>query len=241
MTGSKHEETDTPCQDAKVVRTYGHRWLVAAVADGAGSAVHSASGSSVSVESAVSAIDVSLLENDPTDELIGEMLRGSLSEARRMVEEQARVMDAELRELATTLIVLVACPDWVASAQIGDGAVVIGERDGSLRSLTLPQSGEYINQTTFLTSGAKDSLAPEIAIHRGDVRRVAAFSDGIQLLCLKLPDNTPHAGFFEPLFSLVENAEDADEAMRKLERFLVSDRVRSLADDDITLMLAAFR
>jgi Protein phosphatase 2C len=41
-----------------------------------------------------------------------------------------------LLDTATTLIVSVACPDFVAMAQIGDGAVVVGDHSGQITSLS---------------------------------------------------------------------------------------------------------
>ena len=142
------------------------------------------------------------------------------------------------RALATTLILLVATPVLVAAAQVGDGAVVVGDGGSDLIALTTPQSGEYLNETTFLT--APDALdTAQINVWHGVPGYVAAFSDGLQMLALQMPAGTPHAPFFVPLFQFVARLTDAAAAQEQLTAFLRSPRLRTRVDDDVTLLIAA--
>ena len=107
-----------------------------------------------------------------------------------------------------------------------------------LIALTVPQSGEYINETTFLIS--PDALdKTQVTVWRGTPAQVAVFSDGLQMLALKLPEGTPHAPFFAPLFRFVAQMTDEVEAQEQLKAFLHSPRITERADDDLTLLLAA--
>jgi hypothetical protein len=154
------------------------------------------------------------------------------------IEAEAPVRDVKIRDLATTLILLMAAPELVAAAQVGDGATVLGDHEGEIVALTTPQNGEYINETTFLISpGALETV--QVKVWRGAAAHVAAFSDGLQMLALKMPEGIPHAPFFSPLFRFVATMTNQIEAQEQLASFLRSPRVRARADDDLTLLLAA--
>ena len=76
-------------------------------------------------------------------------------------------------------------------------------------------------------------------VWRGRAAHVAVFSDGLQMLALKMPGGAPHAPFFAPLFRFINNAADEPQIHSELESFLRSPTVRRRADDDLTLFLAA--
>ncbi|HEV2149442.1 MAG TPA: protein phosphatase 2C domain-containing protein, partial [Longimicrobiaceae bacterium] len=130
-------------------------------------------------------------------------------------------------------------PERVVAAQVGDGAVVVRGRDGSLHAAdAAAHAGEYLNETVFLTSpGALDALAPteweEAPSH------LALLTDGLQLLALRMPRGTPHPPFFEPLFRFVAEEPDPGRASERLRAYLAGPRVAARADDDLTLLLAA--
>lgn len=164
-------------------------------------------------------------------------IRRAFGEARTALEREAAGRGGALRDLATTLLVCLATPEWIAAGQIGDGAVVLGEGDGAWRTLTKPASGEYLNETVFVTSD--DALdRAQIATHKGPVRELAVFSDGLQMLALKLADTAPHAPFFRPLFNWLSKANDPFAAGRDLHVLLHSPRVTDRTDDDLSLCLA---
>jgi hypothetical protein len=168
------------------------------------------------------------------------LLTGVLGESRAALQEQAVARDVALRDLATTLILVAAGPGWIAAAQVGDGAAVAREAAGNARALTRPGSEEYLNQTVFLT--AENALSqPQIVLWRGAARQVALFSDGLQMLALRMPGGEPHAPFFTPLFAFAESATDPEAARRELEGFLRSPRITGRTDDDLTLLLATLK
>ena len=214
--------------------------LVAAVADGAGSAPLAEVGAVVSsraaVESACAQLAAGLVPDDE-DGWHG-LLSLTCSDARAAVEQEAARRSVSPRDLASTLIVVVAAPGLVAAAQVGDGAAVAADPAGGLTALTAPDTGEYLNETTFLISpGALEGL--QLRLWRGDVAHVALFSDGLEMLALKMPEGTPHGPFFAPLFRFVGGMADTEAAGTELAAFLGSARVRQRTDDDVTLLLAA--
>ena len=96
----------------------------------------------------------------------------------------------------------------------------------------------------------------QTSVWRGTPVHGAIFSDGIQLLCLKMPEGLPHAPFFHPLFTFVseieagtcrggadsENAVESDlnPAQEELRTFLLSPSVQGNTADDLTLLLFSF-
>lgn len=236
--GASHTRRGQPCQDAHAWRVLTGDLLVAAVADGAGSAEMGEVGAVTAAHAAVDCLADSFQAGWPkTEDGWRDRLLAALQGAREAVEEEARARNKAARDLATTLIVLAATPDLAAVAQVGDGAAVVGGAAEELVALTTPQSGEYVNETIFLVS--PDALeAAQFAFQSGAVTRVALFSDGLQRLALRMPEAAPHAPFFAPLFRFVAESEGGSKAEEQLAGFLRSPRLRERADDDLTLVLA---
>jgi hypothetical protein len=149
------------------------------------------------------------------------------------------VREVAARDLACTLIAVVATPELIAVAQIGDGAAVAGDRAGNAIALTVPPCGEYINETIFLISPNAIETA-QFQVLREKLRHLAVFSDGLQMLALKIPEGTPHGPFFAPLFRFSGEWKEEEDAKQQLESFLRSPRVCERTDDDLTLLLATF-
>jgi len=217
-----------------------HGALVAAIADGAGSAALADLGASAAVRAAVDAVRESIqpLDGEPTDGQLRAALGYGLQQDRAAVVTEAAQRAVSSDQLATTLIVLVATPVVVAAAQVGDGAAVLGDPSGSMAALTVPQSGEYANETTFIVSPGALQTA-QYRVWRGRPASVALFSDGLQMLALRMPQGAPHAPFFSPLFSFIRAVSDPGVAQEQLAAFLKSPRVAERTDDDLTLLLAA--
>lgn len=236
VTGTSHDKRGQPCQDANHWQTLPGGILVAAVADGAGSASLGEVGARVAVSAAVETI--SRQKFLPEDGLsLQDKLVDALRAARTAVLAESAVRKVEARELATTLILVVATPELVIAAQVGDGAAVVGDGEENILPLTAPQSGEYINETTFLISDNGVETA-QVKVWRGRPSHLAIFSDGLQMLALKMPMGSPHSPFFVPLFKFMGVVTDVGEATEQLEAFLRSPKVTGRTDDDLTLLLA---
>ncbi|MDP6039387.1 MAG: PP2C family serine/threonine-protein phosphatase [Candidatus Latescibacteria bacterium] len=238
--GSSHEKLDLPCQDAHFWTVRSDGILLAAVADGAGSAKHSDVGAKIASQAAVETLCTernlaSKLHNK--SETFRPILLKALKAALKAVKAEAKARTVKNRDLASTLIVVIATPQLIATAQIGDGAAVASDQKDHLIALTTPDSGEYINQTTFLIS-PKALATAQLHIWHGSPSHIAIFSDGLQMLALTMPFGKPHQPFFSPLFRFVSNTETG-KTEEQLTSFLRSPRVRERTDDDLTLMLVA--
>jgi len=237
--GGAHFKQGTPCQDSHVWQALPGGAVVVAVADGAGSAALSQLGSARAALAVVEWVAELMQDEWPQTEADWRaMLTAALETAHESVLGAAKKRQVTPRELATTLIVMVATPHLTAAAQVGDGAAIVMNDAEELIAVTAPQSGEFVNETLFFTS--PDYLkAVQFGFWRGPVAGLGVISDGLQLLALKMPEAVPHAAFFTPLLQFLHGSEDLHDAEQQLRGFLASDRIRERADDDLTLVLAA--
>ena len=113
----------------------------------------------------------------------------------------------------------------------------VQRRHGALGVVFWPQSGEYLNTTSFLTSPDFQERL-QVRLVQGGFTDVALFTDGVERLALQFDSLTPHAPFFHPLFEGVRAIQDVDALAEDLKRFLESDSVTKMNDDDKTLLLA---
>jgi hypothetical protein len=238
--GTGHEKTGQPCQDVHCYRLLPGGWLVATVADGAGSAALGEVGAGVAARTALEAACARIGAPCPPEDDAGwrDLLLAVLQAARTAVEDEAAARGAAAGDLATTLILVIATPQLVAVAQVGDGAAIVAGQGGTV-ALTVPATGEYVNETTFLTSPEALATA-QVRVWRGMPTGLAVLSDGLQRLALRLPPGEPHGPFFAPLFAFAAAMVDRAEAERELQVFLGSPRVVERTDDDVTLLLAAW-
>jgi hypothetical protein len=235
--GASHVRSDQPCQDAHAVVFLPNGALVAAVADGAGSAEFSAIGADLAVEAATAALRGAAELPAATDaDGWRALLAEAAQQARRSLEAEAAQRGVELNALATTLLAVVATPELTVVLQIGDGAIVAGDEAGQVRALTAPLQGEYANTTVFLT-GADALATAQFGLHPA-AASLALFSDGLQRIALDMLTGAPFAPFFRPLFRFIAHEADPDAAQAQLTAFLRSARVQERSDDDITLVLA---
>ena len=235
MCGTSHQTSAIPCQDAHYWQVGAGDMLIAAVADGAGSAELAEVGAAVASKSAVAAFYANgQVSGD--DKGIRSSLNDALKEAQKAVKAEATARKVEVRQLATTLILVVATPELVGAAQVGDGIAVVQDRDGNITGLTTPAGGEHVNETTFLNS-RRDLKHAQFSVWRGALTHVAILSDGLQRLALNMPSGVPHTPFFAPLFKFVSNTPESTQAQQQLQMFLASPRVTDNTTDDLTLVL----
>ena len=248
--GTGHILTGQPCQDSSRYRYLQipgapPDTLVAAVADGAGSAPYSDQGSHLAAGASINTVanGLSNRSREISPDELRELLTESFQAARQAIAEVAGANDHSPREYATTLLVAVHVNGLLGAAQIGDGAIVAASEDGEYALITTPdRGGEYANQTSFVTQTAamdavQFSIAPDF-----HARQVAMFSDGIQNLVLDYRDREipiPHAPFFRSVFSWLEQQPDDLSAYIGLRRFLKSPRVNARTNDDVSLLLAS--
>ena len=123
-TGTSHVRADLPCQDS-----HGYRILdnlvIAAVADGLGSAPKSDEGARLAVEVALTTIEKAIGPSLPDDsENWTRILQDAFLRAREHLQASAEKSAIPIREYGTTLLAMILTRDWLVVGHIGDGAVV---------------------------------------------------------------------------------------------------------------------
>ena len=235
VVGTSHQTGGIPCQDAHYWQIMTGDVLVAAVADGAGSALLAEVGAEIAAKSAVEAF-CAKGNASGDDKAIRDSLNDALKEAQNAVKSEASARQVDVSQLATTLILVVATSEFVGAAQVGDGIAVVQGADGNIMGVTSPEGGEHVNETTFLNSHRNLKRA-QLNVWRGIPTHVAILSDGLQRLALKMPSGVPHSPFFAPLFTFVSNTPDSTQAQVQLEQFLNAPRITDNTTDDLTLVL----
>ncbi len=214
--------------------------LLAAASDGAGSAERSDEGSRLACTMFAEAIERHLDDGGSVEQLTRGFFEVWLGRFQRAVRALAAEAGCRSREFACTFLAAVIGEDTAVFVQIGDGAIVLSEKEDVYMWEFWPQQGEYENTTYFATqSSAKKHL--QYSLHTG--RRygeVAVFTDGLQRLALHYQSRTAYEPFFRPFFSVLRRLETAQDARygESLRAFLDSGRVNERTDDDKTLVLA---
>lgn len=199
------------CQDSFALHITDDR-VCLVVADGAGSAPRSATGSRLACDAALEE-----LRSGYTDDAIARAVNA------------ARTALGGDRDLAATLSVVFITATITAVAAIGDSPVVVVSHAGEVSLCTSPRRSEFANETEFLTS--RDPVISSWEFPTNEVRAVALASDGIDFAAIGPHGPTP--GFWLPL---VDRAESQTLIIGDLLEFLDS---RQLLDDDTTLVIAA--
>jgi serine/threonine protein phosphatase PrpC len=262
VTGTGHQKIGRGCDDAHLCCISHTGSLLLAVADGAGSASRSAEGAGYVVQTALQTAET-LLAQQPEPESVEqwhatlsfiwwaartslEVLAASQMSATESTlapttEEEGRPQllqkpaTASLREFATTLLLTIVTPRWIAVTQIGDGAVVAQYAGGELQVLTVPDHGEYVNESSFITDANYLEKVQYVVLPQNELQGIALFTDGLEMLALDYATKKAYQPFFLPLFKF---AASSHATQQELAAFLASDRVCERTDDDKTIVLA---
>ncbi|MBN3928036.1 MAG: protein phosphatase 2C domain-containing protein [Nostoc sp. NMS4] len=248
--GTSHENQEIDCQDYGDYRIFDDV-IVGAVADGAGSAKHSDVGAKLAVETALkylSKISEYLRKRQHWWQKVYQAL--SQQEAEKLFTKTVNKVIAELgkkadkenysvNDLACTLLVFVATPDWVAAMQIGDGFIVRRSQESEYQLLFQPDKGEFANETTFITS-ANAVKEMQVTVISEKQEFICASTDGLEKVAIRLSDWKPFSPFFKPLEEYLHEPVNEEEKDKYLTEFLNSERLNSRTDDDKTLLLCLF-
>jgi hypothetical protein len=215
--------------------------LVAALADGAGSADRAEIGSAVATSLFVDIVCQALLDDGASHERYVETLRYAVGETRLALHLKAGHDERAADDYASTFVAAILSPAGGVVGQIGDGAAVVSDMAGSWRPVHWPDHGEYANTTSFLTQDdALDML--QVTSFDAPVRRIAIFSDGLERLVLDFRSRTAHAPFFDSIFRRLNpriGCGHIAEVSEGLAALLTSHKVNGRTDDDKSLLCAA--
>ena len=162
-----------------------------------------------------------------------------MNEVVAAMDAQALSKDYSIDDLACTLLVVIATPTWVAAMQIGDGFIVVRPEQEDRILLFPPDKGEYINETTFVTS-ANALNGMKVGVFSGKPEFICASTDGLERVAIRISDYTPFTPFFQPLEEYLQETSNPEQSDEYLMSFLDSDRLNARTDDDKTLLLCCY-
>jgi serine/threonine protein phosphatase PrpC len=181
VTGPEHVRRGVGNQDAFAHRSSGDR-LVLAVADGAGSAIRSATGARLAVDAACDAADV-IATSDPDRAGRAVQTRRYAQRVLGLFDRRlARLIDesgGERRDYATTLLAVVALPPAVAFLAVGDSFLIVEHRNAGAHLVVAPDNGPSLGSTVFLTSADRASAVRCGVIEDAEITGLALCSDGM--------------------------------------------------------------
>jgi len=242
-TGPSHREDGRPCQDAFAHRTDGDN-LIAVVCDGAGSCEQSHVGARVVSESVVHAIatqiEQSLIRSDSSPEQWKKVVETVISSAREALQAVAKAADGAVSAYASTLVGAVAWPSRLFFFHVGDGYAVARPRAPDTTDIvSLPENGEYVNETYFVT-GSEWQQHLRMACHDVPIETVVLMSDGAAPFAMAKGQQELHRPFIDPVLRYLDQTSEA-EGTAALARTLEDPRTDSITTDDKTLLIARWR
>ncbi len=147
------------------------------------------------------------------------------------------VREAEAQKRCLFFTVAVEGADMDKLKQIGDGFLTVRPVDGDLQLLFTPDKGEYINETTFITSSnAFEEM--QVKVLEKPCSFICASTDGLEKVAINFKDWQPFPPFFNPLEEYMKETVETHEDDQYIIDFLNSERLNARTNDDKTLLLA---
>lgn len=241
--GTSHQKKSSPCQDAglcKLVQSKeGQEVLLAVISDGAGSAPKSDIGSKITVDFFMREFE-SAIEDASLINIDNEFVLQWLKRLRGIISEQAEIIDSSPKDFACTILGAIVGPNNAVFFQIGDGAIIVSEKESQEYSpIFWPQHGEFANQTNFITGECfAETLQYNYCSRVFD--KIALFSDGIERLILDFSTKKVYPPALASIFDWLETKTPihSDIYCPALVAFLGSEFINSRTDDDKTLVIA---
>lgn len=243
--GTGHAASGAPCQDAHCcIQREDGRWLAMVVSDGAGTARFSEKGSALVANSFAKAlIELSIeIEDREPGSWINDYVIGHILTTRNELRNLAK--SDNLKDYHCTLVACLVGETGGFLIHIGDGAAYggsakpIGDEKYSLSDppfLSLPENGEYSNETFFITEG--DWIKHLRITPIPSVDWIMLGTDGGTSLAM-VADKEPKPGFIVPLLTSLALEADHEIRNEKLAAVLSDAQADKLTSDDKTICLA---
>ena len=229
--GKSHIDGGLPCQDACGTAFENGR-LVAVVCDGAGSASKSDIGATECADSLCKFL--SAVVGSSSACITPSVIEQAVEVARAHLQLRADELGLPVRELACTAVGVALFQDGGCIFHIGDGMAVVELGDAST-ILSLPENGEYANETYFITG---DDWLPHLRTtpFAGTIRCVSLMSDGAMPFAVNRGKTGMFGPFIDPVRSYLATVSEA-EGSEALLATLSDERTWSITSDDKSLLL----
>ena len=153
LIGSSHlSKKGGVCQDSCDAKKLQNGWVIAAIADGLGSAKHSEIGSSIAVETVISFSETNIPDLWHDESMLS-LLRTAFHCALKQIKEKADSDRNHVRDYETTLTSVIYNGTNAVFGHVGDGGVIALNHYGEFSLLTVAQKGETFNSVVPLRAG----------------------------------------------------------------------------------------
>lgn len=178
--GKSHIKKGTGCQDSHCIRKLENGWVIAAVADGVGSAKNSHIGSKIAAQTVVEFCD----ECMPWDYnliSIKSMMRTAYNFAYKLILRESQKSGEPIESYDTTLTMVIYDGQRIIYGHSGDGAIIGLTTFGDYVEITRPQKGTDGVSVLPLRSGYRQWV---IDTYEEDLSAVLLMTDGmLETLC----------------------------------------------------------
>lgn len=223
------------CQDASGVVVLKNGWVVAAIADGLGSAKKSEVGSTTAVKVVLSFVS----ENHPDkwhEESLISLLRTAYHKALKTINTLAEENQDNLCDYDTTLTTVIYNGTNVVYGHAGDGGIIVLSSYGDYSVLTEAQKGEAFNETSPLRAGP-DSWS--FGVSKEDVCALTMMTDGIFDVAypwlLAKTDQPIYVNYVRPFMDInvlkVSTPADFENAQTEITDFFKGPYSKQITDD----------
>ena len=236
LIGSKHEASENGvCQDSCDVAILDNGWIVAAIADGLGSARRSELGSSTAVNTVISFVNDNYPGEWHEESLIA-LLRVAFCKALSAIKMLSEVNNDDLCYYDTTLTAAIYNGTNVVYGHVGDGGIVALSSFGEFSVLTETQKGEAFNETMPLRAGPDNWI---FGTAKDNVCSLIMMTDGIFNIALPWilaqTDQPININFVRPFMDInvlkVSTKDDFETAQTEIEDFFKTSYKAQITDD----------
>lgn len=241
--GKSHIDGGIPCQDAFALNAI-DEVLIAAVCDGAGSAALSDVGSNLVASTLVSSIADQYRAGETMHRLDAEAFKSKIEQmvaaARANLEALAQTENRPLGDYSATLVGAVTSAEQGYFFHIGDGLAIAqcaAPENGNI--ISLPENGEYANETYFIT-GSEWAEHLRITPIGSKINLLALMSDGAMPFVMSKGNADFYRPFIDPVANYLETVSETD-GSKALEGTLSDVRTHQITSDDKALLIALWR
>lgn len=233
MTGASHVSVEKGCEDI-VLSSLSEDAAILVLTDGAGSAAFAKEGAKTAAKACMRCLKrlgISIFQL-PEETIKSRMI----TSVTRSLNEVARKKKVGVKDLSSTLLFLITDSRDYIYGHIGDGVIggTVGEES---LVISLPERGEFANNTFFTTSPEKKK---HLRIHRGQVGGADSFflmSDG-SADCLFDPRTSEFAPAVNKFSLRLKNT--SPESVPVLEERLIDfmeNHFKKLTNDDCSIVM----
>jgi hypothetical protein len=240
LIGSSHlSEEDGVCQDSSDAKPLQNGWIIAAIADGLGSAKHSAIGSDLAVKEVLRFIETNIPDSWHDESLIS-LLRTAFHATLKQIKEKAAKDKNSLKDYDTTLTSVIYNGTNAVFGHVGDGGIIALNPYGEFSILTVAQKGEEFNTVTPLRASPDSWL---FGASNESIAALLMLTDGVyDVACpwlIAKQEQKIYVNYVRPLMDRnilpVATPADFEDAEKEIAAFFTSEQSRHITDDKTIL------